>query len=79
MPLRFFFLKTMTLSPRLFSRIFAETEASWIWLNVFPHNERAQRAYASIGFGFEDRAKYPGSGGDHARLMVLQKASWRAS
>ena len=27
MPLRFFFLKTITFSPRLFSRIFAETEA----------------------------------------------------
>jgi ribosomal protein S18 acetylase RimI-like enzyme len=64
---------------RVIDTIFAETEASWIWLNVFPHNERAQRAYASIGFRFEDRAKYPGSGGDKARLMVLQRAGWRTA
>ena len=72
--------KAKKIGRRLLSRvidtIFAETDASWVWLNVFPHNERGQRAYASIGFRFEDRAKYPGSGGDKALLMVLQKAEW---
>lgn len=56
--------------------IFAETHASWVWLNVFPHNERAQRAYSAIGFRFEDRAGYPGSGGDKSLLMVLQRRQW---
>jgi ribosomal protein S18 acetylase RimI-like enzyme len=73
--------KAKKIGRRLLSRvidtIFAETDASWVWLNVFPHNERGQRAYASIGFRFGDRAKYPGSGGDKALLMVLQKAEWR--
>lgn len=63
---------------RVIDAIFAETDASWVWLNVFPHNERGQRAYASIGFRFAERAKYPESGGDKALLMVLQKAEWRA-
>lgn len=62
---------------RVIDTVFAKTDASWIWLNVFPHNERGQRAYASIRFGFADRANYPGSGGDKALLMVLQKAEWR--
>ena len=73
--------KAKQIGRRLLSRvidaIFAETDASWVWLNVFPHNERGQRAYASIGFRFEDRAKYPESGGDKALLMVLEKAEWR--
>jgi len=73
--------KAKQIGRRLLSRvidtIFADTEASWVWLNVFPHNERGQRAYASIGFRFADRASYPGSGGDKALLMVLQKAEWR--
>jgi ribosomal protein S18 acetylase RimI-like enzyme len=66
-----------TLLSRVIDTIFAKTEASWVWLNVVPHNERGQRAYASIGFRFEDRAKYPGSGSDKSLLMILQKAEWR--
>lgn len=56
--------------------IFAETAASRLWLNVVPHNERAQRAYSAIGFRFEDRAKFPGSGSDTSRLMMLQRSEW---
>src|SRR5262245_19372527 len=64
---------------RVIDAIFAETQATRVWLNVFPHNERAQRAYRAIGFGFEDRAKYAATAGHSASLlMVLQRAEWKA-
>lgn len=62
---------------KVIDTIFAETNASRVWLNVFPHNERAQRAYAGIGFRFQDRAKFPASGSNTSLLMVLQRAEWR--
>ena len=55
--------------------IFAETAASRVWLNVFPHNERAQRAYGALGFRFEDRAE---AGESKSLLMVLQRPNWRS-
>ena len=53
--------------------IFAETAASRVWLNVFPHNERAQRAYGALGFRFEDSAE---AGESKSLLMVLQRQNW---
>jgi ribosomal protein S18 acetylase RimI-like enzyme len=62
---------------KVIDAIFTETKASWLWLNVAAHNERAQRAYASIGFRIENRARFPKTGASESRLMVLQKAEWR--
>lgn len=62
---------------KVIDTIFADTEAKRIWLNVYPHNVRAQRSYTAIGFRFEDRAKYPETGESRMLLMVLQRADWR--
>jgi RimJ/RimL family protein N-acetyltransferase len=64
---------------RVIDTIFAETEATRVWLNVFPHNERAQKSYSALGFRFEDRAKFPEAGESKSWLMVLQRAEWRRS
>ena len=61
---------------RVIDTIFAETDASRVWLNVFPHNERAQRAYRALGFRFEDRAE---AGESKSLLMVLQRPNWRSA
>jgi ribosomal protein S18 acetylase RimI-like enzyme len=58
-------------------KIFSETNASLVWLNVFPHNARAQRSYSALGFHVEDRAKFPETGESKMLLMVLQRAEWR--
>jgi RimJ/RimL family protein N-acetyltransferase len=58
---------------RVIDTIFAETDASRVWLNVFPHNERAQRAYGALGFRFEERAE---AGESKSLLMVLQRPNW---
>jgi ribosomal protein S18 acetylase RimI-like enzyme len=58
--------------------IFAETDAAWLWLNVHPHNERAQRAYSAIGFQFAQRAVvFPEAGESKSLLMTLQRSDWR--
>jgi RimJ/RimL family protein N-acetyltransferase len=62
---------------KVIDTIFAETDASPVRLNVFPHNERAQRAYAAIGFRFEGRATSSGSGSGASLQMMLQRADWR--
>jgi ribosomal protein S18 acetylase RimI-like enzyme len=62
---------------KVIDTILAETDASWIWLNVAAHNERAQRAYAAIGFRFEERAKFPETGEMKTLLMVLRRSEWR--
>jgi ribosomal protein S18 acetylase RimI-like enzyme len=59
--------------------IFAETDALRIWLNVFPHNERAQKAYGALGFRFEDRAKSPEAGVSKSLQMVLQRLDWSSA
>ena len=57
---------------------FAETDASWLWLNVHPHNERAQRAYSAIGFHFAQRAVvFPEAGESKSLLMTLRRSDWR--
>ena len=61
---------------KVIEAIFTQTDASRVWLNVFPHNERAQKAYSALGFRFEDRAKFPESGESKALLMVLQRLDW---
>jgi ribosomal protein S18 acetylase RimI-like enzyme len=61
---------------KVIDAIFAETDASRVWLNVFPHNERAQKAYSALGFRFEDRAKFPETGQSKSLLMVLQRLDW---
>lgn len=60
-------------------RVFAETAAQRVWLNVFPHNVRAQRSYRALGFRFEARegSDFPGSG--KSLLMVIQRHAWRSS
>lgn len=62
---------------KVIDTIFVETNATRIWLNVYPHNERAQRAYSALRFRFEDRAKFPEAGESKSLLMVLQRAEWR--
>jgi RimJ/RimL family protein N-acetyltransferase len=58
---------------KVIDTIFAETDASRVWLNVFPHNERAQRAYSALGFRFEERAE---TGKSKSLLMALQRPDW---
>jgi len=53
--------------------IFAETDSLRIWLNVFPHNKRAQKAYGALGFRFEER---PETGVSKSLQMVLQRLDW---
>jgi RimJ/RimL family protein N-acetyltransferase len=62
---------------RVIDTVFAETDASRLWLNVFPHNARAQKSYSAIGFRFEERANFPEAGESKALLMVLQRSGWR--
>lgn len=59
---------------KVLDAIFSETDASRVWLNVFPHNERAQKSYAALGFRFEDRAKLPVAGESKSLLMVLRRS-----
>ena len=61
---------------KVIDAIFAETDASRVWLNVFPHNERAQKAYGALGFRFEERAKSPETGVSKSLQMVLQRLDW---
>jgi RimJ/RimL family protein N-acetyltransferase len=61
---------------KVLDTIFAETDASRVWLNVFPHNERAQRAYSALGFRFEERAKSQQTGVSKSLQMVLQRLDW---
>jgi ribosomal protein S18 acetylase RimI-like enzyme len=69
-----------TLLSKVIDAIFAETDALRVWLNVFPHNERAQKAYGALGFRFEERAKSPETGVSKSLQMVLQRSDWgRAS
>ena len=57
---------------------FAETDASWLWLDVRPYNERAQRSYGAIGFHFAQRAVvFPEDGDNKMLLMTLQRSDWR--
>jgi RimJ/RimL family protein N-acetyltransferase len=58
---------------KVIDTIFAETDASRVWLKVFPHNERAQRAYSALGFRFEERAEASES---KSLLMALQRPDW---
>jgi RimJ/RimL family protein N-acetyltransferase len=46
---------------------------------VFPHNERAQKAYDALGFRFEERAKSPETGVSNSLKMVLQRSHWGSS
>jgi RimJ/RimL family protein N-acetyltransferase len=64
---------------KVIDAIFAETDASRVWLNVFPHNERAQKAYGALGFRFEERAKSPETGVSNSLKMVLQRSHWGSS
>jgi RimJ/RimL family protein N-acetyltransferase len=61
---------------KVIDAIFDQTDAWRIWLNVFPHNARAQKAYGALGFRFEERAKSPETGVSKSLRMVLQRLDW---
>jgi ribosomal protein S18 acetylase RimI-like enzyme len=58
---------------QVIATILAETGAQRIWLDVRPHNVRAQRSYSALGFQIETRegSDFPGS--SEMLLMVLRR------
>lgn len=63
----------------LVERIFQETDASRIWLGVFPDNIRARRAYEAVGFQAEGVARgsafFDGAHRDEL-VMALLQSEW---
>jgi RimJ/RimL family protein N-acetyltransferase len=62
--------------------IFRETDAFRVWLGVFPENQRAQRAYAAVGFIAEGVARgnaYFGSEYRDELIMALLRTEWDAA
>lgn len=55
--------------------IFKQTQASRIWLNVYPDNIRAQKAYRALGFDFEQRDVNPTSSDASRRPMLMMVLS----
>lgn len=55
--------------------IFMQTQASRIWLNVYPDNIRAQKAYRALGFDFEERDVSPTSSDASRRPMLMMVLS----
>jgi diamine N-acetyltransferase len=52
---------------------FEDLGAPWVWLSVFPENERARRAYRGIGF-----QEYETSPGERAALAAVAAFSERS-
>ena len=62
-------------------RAFGELGAHRVWLDVKPHNERARRAYAAVGFVEEgvmrDCARTPEGEYESLVLMSMLEPEWR--
>jgi diamine N-acetyltransferase len=62
-------------------RAFSQLEAHRVWLDVKPHNERARRAYAAVGFVEEglmrDAARTPAGDYESLILMSMLEPEWR--
>jgi diamine N-acetyltransferase len=65
----------------LLERAFVELGAHRVWLDVRPHNERARRAYAAVGFVEEglmrDAARTPSGDYEPLILMSMLEPEWR--
>jgi len=62
--------------------IFRETDTFRVWLGVFPENQRAQRAYAAVGFIAEGVARgnlYFGGEYRDELIMALLRTEWNAA
>jgi diamine N-acetyltransferase len=62
--------------------IFRETDAHRVWLGLFPENERARRAYQSVGFKAEGIARgsaYFGGVFRDELIMAILKPEWTAT
>jgi RimJ/RimL family protein N-acetyltransferase len=64
---------------RLIDIVFAETRVWRLWLDVFPENERAKRAYEGVGFKAEGIAR--GAAyfrGEHRDVVIMSlvRAEW---
>ena len=65
----------------LVDRVFTETDAHRIWLDVFPDNDRARRAYEATGFKAEGLARGSAFFGGVYRdelVMALLRPDWSA-
>jgi diamine N-acetyltransferase len=62
-------------------RAFGELGAHRVWLDVKPHNKRARRAYAAVGFVEEgllrDVARTPEGAYESLVLMSMLEPEWR--
>lgn len=67
--------------PLLIDRVFEDTGAHRLWLGVYPHNERARRAYEAAGFQAEGIARgIVCFGGIHRDelIMAILRPDWQA-
>jgi diamine N-acetyltransferase len=61
------------------SAIFRETDAHRVWIGLFPENERARRAYQSVGFKAEGIARgnvFFGGVFHDELIMAILKPEW---
>jgi diamine N-acetyltransferase len=62
--------------------IFRETDAHRVWIGLFPKNERARRAYQSVGFKAEGIARgnvfFGGTFHDEL-IMAILRTEWNSS
>jgi RimJ/RimL family protein N-acetyltransferase len=64
------------------SAIFRETDAHRVWIGLFPENERARRAYQSVGFKPEGIARgnvFFGGVFHDELIMAILRTEWTSS
>jgi RimJ/RimL family protein N-acetyltransferase len=64
------------------SAIFRETDAHRVWIGLFPENERARRAYQSVGFRPEGIARgnvFFGGVFHDELIMAILRTEWTSS